>query len=103
MGLLPGRGRNQIAGPQRQPPIIDPVFTRAREDEEQLVYDVMAMERIGALARRQNDERAAKAGRANEGSRSRDPGHECIAIAVIGEAQILDVDDSGIRHVRCPS
>jgi hypothetical protein len=62
----------------------------------------MAVEGIGALARGQDGERATEAGGTDNWSCPGDPSHKRIAVAMVGELQIFDVDDSGIGHVRCP-
>src|SRR5215204_2887704 len=103
MRLGTGGRRDQIACAHRQGLVAPAILSFARDDEEQLVHHVMAMERKCLLPRWHNMHGAAKTAQSERRPDASPFYRELLAVAAIEKGDLSDVEDDLFRHPTLPS
>ena len=103
MGLAARRCAHEIACTNRVFLLAVPILALAREHEDQLVHDVVAVERERALARRNHMHGAAQVGKADERADAAPFDSELLAIAAVDERHVVDIDHDFVGHPTLPS
>jgi hypothetical protein len=70
----------------------------ARDNEEQLVGDVVGVEGEGALSGRHHMQGAAQTGQPDRRADTAQPGQEAVAVSVLGQRDIRDVHHGPVHH-----
>src|SRR5262249_61034969 len=97
-----GRG-NDVAGVDRKGFFAETVFSSARDDKEELIHHVVAVEWKRFLARRHDVNRTAESVESEQRTSPSPLHRKLLAVASVEQRHVVNVNDSPLGHPANPA